>query len=59
MLEGNENKVMSAPMPAAAQNNNPEPETIPPIFFGKFSVSPMSVTRGFSDLKRIRDECLA
>ena len=31
MVEVNENKVVSAPMPTAAQNNNPEPETIQPM----------------------------
>ena len=31
MVEGNENKVVSAPMPTEARNNNPEPETIQPM----------------------------
>ncbi len=31
MVEVNENKVVSAPMPTAARNSNPEPETIQPM----------------------------
>ena len=31
MVERNENKIVSAPMPTAAQNNNPEPEAIQPM----------------------------